>query len=93
LLQTFRCAAPLEHSLMKPKAKPQRGVILIAQNDSSLSLRCSAPEYPGKPQHGEMFVELVCKKEFGGAAYRNMKLDCLELDFTGDNNVSLRCSF
>jgi len=30
---------------MKPKGKPQRGVILIAQNDSSLFLRCSAPEY------------------------------------------------
>jgi len=35
LLQTFRCAAPIEHTLMKPKGKPQRGVILIAQNDSS----------------------------------------------------------
>jgi len=35
LLSILRCAAPLEHSLLKPKAKPQRGVILIAQNDSS----------------------------------------------------------
>jgi len=65
-LQTFRCAAPLENSLLKPKGKPQHGVILIA---------------------------LMGSIEFGGAAHRNMKLDCWELDFTGDNNVSLRCSF
>ena len=26
--------------------------------------RCSAPEYPGKPQRGEMFVELAGKKGF-----------------------------
>jgi len=29
LLQTLRCAAPLGYSKMKPKGKPQRGVILI----------------------------------------------------------------
>jgi len=33
-LQTFRCAAPLENSLLKPKGKPQRGEILIAKNDN-----------------------------------------------------------
>jgi len=30
----------------------------------------------GKPQRGEMFVELAGNKGFGGAAHRNMKLDC-----------------
>ncbi len=66
LLQTFRCAAPLEHSLLKPKAKPQRGVILI---------------------------ELMGSMEFGGAAHRNKKWNYRKSDFTGDNYVSLRCSF
>jgi len=46
-----------------------------------------------KPQGGEMFVELAGNKGFGGAAHRNMKWHYWELDFTGDNNVSLRCSF
>jgi len=31
--------------------------------------------------------------ELRGAAHRNMKLDCWELDFFGDNNVSLRYRF
>jgi hypothetical protein len=47
----------------------------------------------GKPQRGEMFVELAGNVGFGGAAYRNMKWNYWELDFTGDNDVSLRCSF
>jgi hypothetical protein len=48
-LQTFRCAAPCDHfywndgkigmmeewNYGKPKGKPQRGVILVAQNDRS----------------------------------------------------------
>jgi len=40
-----------------------------------------------------MFVELAGNVGFGGAAHRNMKLDYWELDFFGDNNVSLRHSF
>jgi len=35
-------------------------------------------------------IELMGSMEFRGAAHRNMKLDCWELDFFGDNNVSLR---
>jgi len=29
LLSILRCAAPLEHSLLKPKAKPQRGEMFV----------------------------------------------------------------
>ena len=47
----------------------------------------------GKPQRGEILIELMGSIEFGGAAHRNMKLDYWELDFFGDNNVSLRYSF
>jgi len=58
-LQTCRCAAPVKGCIMKPKGKPQRGVILI---------------------------ELMGSIEFGGAAYRNMKLDCWRLGCLNDHN-------
>jgi hypothetical protein len=47
----------------------------------------------GKPQCGVILIEFMDSIEFGGASHRNMKLDCWALDFTGDNNITVRCTF
>ena len=66
-------------------------VVVLKVQRTGIFRQATAPKKRGR--RGELFVELAGKKGLGGAAHRNMKLDCWELEFTADNYVSLRCSF
>ena len=43
--------------------------------------RCSTPEYPGKPQRGEMFVELAGNKGFSRCSAPEQEMELLGIGF------------